>query len=68
MEIIATKVPLCKSSVQKLMRYQSIAFYAISGINEEIKTASEEELMDLWIARNKWKMIHEHINNLLANK
>lgn len=68
MEMIAINEPIVKASVEKLMRYQTIAYYAISGINEELKTATDEESLDLWIARNKWKMIYEHIKNLLASK
>lgn len=68
MNILTTNKPLVKASVEKLMRYQTIAYYAISGINEELKTATDEESLDLWIARNKWKMIYEHIKNLLENK
>jgi peptidase E len=68
MDMIATNKPIVKLSEKQLMRYQTIAHYALSGIYEEMKTATEEEMVDLFIARNKYRMIAERIKSLLESK
>lgn len=68
MNILATNKPIVKLSERQLMRYQTIAHYALVGIYEEMKTANEEEMLDLAIQRNKWRMILERIKSLLESK
>lgn len=66
MDSLSTFKPIVNMSERQLMRYQTIAHYALMGIHEQIMDASDEDKVDLFIARNKWRVILESIKNLLS--